>query len=88
MIETEHLQKKYGDLVAVKDLSFKVESGQIWGLLGPNAAGKTTTMRILTGYLPASSGKASVAGYDVLSKPKKSKKNWLICQKRFLCIRK
>lgn len=65
MIETEQLTKKYGDLVAVQNLSFKVEEGQIWGLLGPNAAGKTTTMRILTGYLPASAGRASVAGFDV-----------------------
>ena len=53
MIEVEHLFKKYGDLLAVQDLSFSVEKGHIWGLLGPNAAGKTTTMRILTGYLPA-----------------------------------
>ncbi len=65
MIETEQLTKKYGDLVAIRNLSFKVEEGRIWGLLGPNAAGKTTTMRILTGYLPATSGKASVAGFDV-----------------------
>ena len=65
MIEVENLLKKYGELVAVKDLSFSVEKGKIWGLLGPNAAGKTTTMRILTGYLPATDGKASVAGYDV-----------------------
>lgn len=65
MIEVEHLTKKYGDLVAVKDLSFKVEKGKIWGLLGPNAAGKTTTMRILTGYLPATDGKANIAGFDV-----------------------
>jgi len=74
MIETEHLQKKYGDLVAVRDLSFKVESGQIWGLLGPNAAGKTTTMRILTGFLPATSGKAAVAGYDVFEQAEEVKK--------------
>jgi len=65
MIETEQLTKKYGDLVAIQNLSFKVEEGRIWGLLGPNAAGKTTTMRILTGYLPATSGRASVAGFDV-----------------------
>ena len=65
MIEVENLLKKYGELVAVKGLSFNVEKGKIWGLLGPNAAGKTTTMRILTGYLPATDGKASVAGYDV-----------------------
>ena len=69
MIQVDHLFKKYGDLTAVKDLSFSVEKGHIWGLLGPNAAGKTTTMRILTGYLPATDGKASVAGYDVFEKP-------------------
>ncbi|MBC7348347.1 MAG: ABC transporter ATP-binding protein [Candidatus Aminicenantes bacterium] len=65
MIETQQLTKRYGDLVAIQDLSFRVEEGRIWGLLGPNAAGKTTTMRILTGYLPATAGRASVAGYDV-----------------------
>ena len=65
MIEVRELTKKYGELVAVKDLTFRVEPGRIWGLLGPNAAGKTTTMRILTGYLPATSGRAAVAGYDV-----------------------
>jgi ABC-2 type transport system ATP-binding protein len=53
MIEVQELTKKYGELVAVRDLTFKVETGRIWGLLGPNAAGKTTTMRILTGYQPA-----------------------------------
>ncbi|MEW5902145.1 MAG: ATP-binding cassette domain-containing protein, partial [Acidobacteriota bacterium] len=73
MIEVEHLTKKYGDLVAVTDLSFKVEKGKIWGLLGPNAAGKTTTMRILTGYLPATDGKATVAGFDVFEQPNKAK---------------
>ncbi|MBN2409198.1 MAG: ATP-binding cassette domain-containing protein [Candidatus Aminicenantes bacterium] len=74
MIEVEKLTKKYGDLVAVKDLSFKVGKGKIWGLLGPNAAGKTTTMRILTGYLPATAGKASVSGFDVFEKPNEAKK--------------
>ncbi len=75
MIEVEHLTKKYGDLVAVKDLSFKVDKGKIWGLLGPNAAGKTTTMRILTCYLPANEGKANVAGFDVFEQPNEVKKN-------------
>lgn len=74
MIEVENLTKKYGDLVAVKNLTFKVEKGEIWGLLGPNAAGKTTTMRILTGYLPATDGKAFVANYDVFEKPNDVKK--------------
>jgi ABC-2 type transport system ATP-binding protein len=74
MIEVEHLKKKYGDLLAVRDLSFKVEKGKIWGLLGPNAAGKTTTMRILTGYLPATDGKATVSGYDVFEQVNEVKK--------------
>jgi ABC-2 type transport system ATP-binding protein len=74
MIEVQNLYKKYGDLMAVKDLSFSVEKGHIWGLLGPNAAGKTTTMRILTGYLPATDGKAAVAGYDVFEQPNEVKK--------------
>jgi ABC-2 type transport system ATP-binding protein len=69
MIEVQALTKKYGELVAVRDLTFKVETGRIWGLLGPNAAGKTTTMRILTGYLPATAGRATVAGFDVFNEP-------------------
>lgn len=74
MIAVEHLVKKYGDLVAVRDLSFQVEKGRIWGLLGPNAAGKTTTMRILTGFLPATDGKATVGGFDVFSQAEKVKR--------------
>jgi len=74
MIETQELTKKYGELIAIRNLSFKVEKGKIWGLLGPNAAGKTTTMRILTGYLPATEGKAIVAGYDVFEQPDEVKK--------------
>jgi len=74
MIEVQDLTKKYGELTAVRNLSFKVEKGKIWGLLGPNAAGKTTTMRILTGYLPATEGKATVAGFDVFEQPNEVKK--------------
>jgi len=74
MIEVQDLTKKYGELTAVRNLSFRVEKGKIWGLLGPNAAGKTTTMRILTGYLPATSGRASVAGFDVFEQPNEIKK--------------
>jgi ABC-2 type transport system ATP-binding protein len=75
MIVVENLFKKYGELMAIKDLSFNVEKGKIWGLLGPNAAGKTTTMRILTGYLPATDGKVSVAGFDVFQQANELKKN-------------
>ena len=74
MIEVAELTKKYGELVAVQNLSFKVEPGKIWGLLGPNAAGKTTTMRILTGYLPATEGRAAVAGFDVFEQPNDAKR--------------
>ncbi len=69
MIEVTDLVKKYGDFPAVKGISFKVDEGRIWGLLGPNAAGKTTTMRVLTGYIPATDGKAVVAGFDVFERP-------------------
>jgi ABC-2 type transport system ATP-binding protein len=75
MIEVRELTKKYGELVAVKDLTFKVEPGRIWGLLGPNGAGKTTTMRILTGYLPATSGRAVVAGHDIFDEPEAVKRS-------------
>jgi ABC-2 type transport system ATP-binding protein len=74
MIEVQGLTKRYGELTAVRDLSFKVEKGKIWGLLGPNAAGKSTTMRILTGYLPATDGKATVAGFDVFEQPNEAKR--------------
>jgi ABC-2 type transport system ATP-binding protein len=74
MIAVEHLTKRYGDLTAVRDLSFKVDKGKIWGLLGPNAAGKTTTMRILTGYLPATDGSATVGDFDVFAQGNEVKK--------------
>jgi ABC-2 type transport system ATP-binding protein len=64
-IEVENLTKRYGDFVAVEDVSFHVARGEILGFLGPNGAGKTTTMRILTAYMPPSAGTAKVAGYDV-----------------------
>ena len=65
MIEAKGLTKYYGNFAAIRGVSFTVEEGEIIGLLGPNAAGKTTTMRILTGYMPPSDGTATVAGYDV-----------------------
>ncbi len=65
MIEVEGISKRYGDLYAIRDLSFSVEKGDVVGFLGPNGAGKTTTMRILTCFFPPAEGKARVAGYDV-----------------------
>ena len=74
MIEVQHLTKRYGNVTAVDDVSFRVERGEILGFLGPNGAGKTTTMRVLTGYIPATEGRAFVAGYDVFDKPIESKR--------------
>ena len=65
MIEVDHLTKNYGLVAAIRDVSFSVSPGQIVGFLGPNGAGKSTTMRILACFMPASSGMARVAGYDV-----------------------
>ncbi|MCL4533773.1 MAG: ABC transporter ATP-binding protein [Bacteroidetes bacterium] len=67
MIEVQGLTKYYGTKLAIQNVNFRVEKGEILGFVGPNAAGKTTTMRIITGYMPASSGTAKVDGYDVLS---------------------
>ncbi|MCX6646138.1 MAG: ATP-binding cassette domain-containing protein [bacterium] len=65
MIEVENLRKVYGSTAAVDDVSFKVERGDILGFLGPNAAGKTTTLRMLTCYLPPTSGTARIEGFDI-----------------------
>ncbi|MBI2865149.1 MAG: ATP-binding cassette domain-containing protein [Chloroflexi bacterium] len=68
MIEVEKLTKYYGPKAALIDASFTVKKGEIVGLIGLNGAGKTTAMRILTGYMPPTSGKARVASYDVVEK--------------------
>ena len=67
MIEVQHLTKRYGDLTAVSNISFRVDSGQILGFLGPNGSGKTTTMRVITGFMPATSGTVKVDGFDIFS---------------------
>ena len=69
MIEIDKLSKRYRDLIAVNEISFKVAKGEIVGFLGPNGAGKSTTMKIITGFLPASSGSVKVAGVDVFEDP-------------------
>jgi len=65
LIDVKNLTKNYGSFQAVKDVSFFIDKGEVVGFLGPNAAGKTTTMRILTCYMSATEGTASVAGFDV-----------------------
>lgn len=68
-IVVDNLTKWYGPRRALKDLSFSVQPGEVVGLLGPNGSGKTTTLRILTGYLRPTSGKALVGGVDALEDP-------------------
>src|ERR1700756_1217259 len=65
MIKVENLTKKYAGQTAIRDLNFEVGQGEIMGFLGPNGAGKTTTMRILASFMPPTSGRASIAGFDI-----------------------
>jgi ABC-2 type transport system ATP-binding protein len=69
MIQVERLSKRYGTVKAVDRITFAVDRGEIVGLLGRNGAGKTTTMRMLTTFLQPTSGRASLAGHDVLDEP-------------------
>ena len=67
MIKVENLTKRYPGQTAIQDLNFEVGKGEIMGFLGPNGAGKTTTMRILASFLPPTSGRATIAGYDIFT---------------------
>lgn len=74
MIEIKNLVKKYGDHVAVDDISFTVEPGKIYGFLGPNGAGKSTTMNMITGYIGNTSGSIVINGHDILAEPEEAKR--------------
>lgn len=74
VIKVENLTKKFGDFVAVDNISFEVGKGEIFGFLGANGAGKTTAMRMLCGLSKASSGKAKVAGFDIYKQTEEIKK--------------
>src|SRR6266571_4626780 len=66
VLVADRLSKRYGARLAVDEVSFTVEAGEVMGLLGPNGSGKTTVLRLLTGYLHPSSGTARIAGFDVV----------------------
>lgn len=74
MIEVKNVTKRYGNIVAVNDISFTINEGEIIGLVGPNGAGKSTTMNMLTGFIEQTEGKITIDGYNMLKKPKKAKK--------------
>ena len=73
MIEVTGLTKKFGNKIAVDDLSFSVKKGEVLGFLGPNGAGKSTTMRVVTGFLPPSAGTVEICGLSMLHSPEKAK---------------
>jgi len=75
MIEVQQLSRRYGQVLAVDEISFTVAEGEVLGFLGPNGAGKTTTMRILTGSLGATSGNATVAGFDISKHSRASRRH-------------
>lgn len=68
-IEVTGVSKKYGEQLALNDVSFNIQSGNIVGFLGPNGAGKSTMMKIISCYLPQTSGEVKVCGYDVVAAP-------------------
>lgn len=74
MIEVQNLSKRYGNHLAVDDVSFQIKDGEILGFLGPNGAGKSTTMNILTGYLSATAGSVKIDGYDILDNANEAKR--------------
>ena len=73
LIEIRNLVKKYGDKLAVNDISLDVSAGEVFGFLGPNGAGKTTTIKMIVGLLQPTSGTVKVAGYDVQVQPLQAK---------------
>ena len=73
-IEAQGLNKFYGNFHAIEDVTFSVKKGEILGFLGPNAAGKTTTMRIVTGFMPPSSGSVTIAGHNVITESIEARK--------------
>ena len=74
LIEVSHLTKRYGQHVAVDDISFTIEPGKIYGFLGPNGAGKSTTLNIMTGCLAATAGTVKIDGNDIFEEPLKAKR--------------
>ena len=74
LIQAEHLSRRYGETLAVDDVSFEVRRGEVLGFLGPNGAGKSTTMQMLTGNLAPTTGAIRINGIDILEQPKEAKR--------------
>ncbi len=74
MIETRNLSMRYGDLLALDSLDLKIERGEFFAFLGPNAAGKTTTIKLLTGLMESTEGSAEICGFDIQKDPMEAKR--------------
>ena len=83
IVVTEHLSRRFGDLVAVRDVSLSIRRGEIFGVLGPNGAGKSTTIRMLCGILDPSGGKGTVVGFDVYHEAERIKERIGYMTQRF-----
>ena len=83
IVEAEHLSRRFGDLVAVRDVSLRVRRGEIYGVLGPNGAGKSTTIRMLCGILDPSGGRGTVVGCDIAREPERIKERVGYMTQRF-----
>lgn len=75
MLKVSNLEKTFGTIPAVKNVSFEVRKGEVLGFLGPNGAGKSTTMRMITGFLTPDAGTAEICGYDILKNPVEAKRH-------------
>jgi len=83
VVDARHLHRRFGKLVAVRDVSFQVDKGEIFGVIGANGAGKSTTIRMLCGILRPTSGSATVVGHDVLQEPEAVKRSIGYMTQRF-----
>ena len=83
IIVADHLSRRFGELIAVRDVSLRVERGEIFGVLGPNGAGKSTTIRMLCGILDPSGGEGTVVGFDVRREPERIKERIGYMTQRF-----
>lgn len=83
IIQTEHLNRRFGSLVAVRDISLSVDKGEVFGVLGPNGAGKSTTIRMLCGILDPSGGRGTVVGYDLATEAERIKERIGYMTQRF-----
>lgn len=82
-VHTDHLTKAFGDLTAVDGVTFDIARGEVFGILGPNGSGKTTTIRILCGLIVPTSGSATVAGFDVRTESEQIRRNIGYMSQRF-----